>query len=504
MYPPLTRPCEPPAGIARISGTLRSQGIRCAVLDSNLEVLLELLNGPHHPADTWTRRAVRNLPSHMKTLKGRPAYAHFSRYQRAVLDLNRVIQSAVNSPPVKAGLANYQDRLLSPLRSADLIRSAERPEESPFFSYFQNRLSRVVEETSPASVGISLNFLSQALPAFAMIGFLRKNFPGLKMILGGGLVTSWLKRPGWQNPFSGFVDSLIPGPGEAPLLNLLGRQPSAEFYSLPDYEGFTLEDYFAPGFILPYSGSAGCYWHRCRFCPERAEGNPYRPIPPERISRDLDLLVRRNRPALLHLLDNAVSPALLKELIRRPPGVPWYGFVRITEDLSEPDFCRALKKSGCALLQIGLESGDPRVLEQLQKGIDLEIASRALGNLKEAGISTYVYLLFGTPAETEKEARKTLDFIARRSDQIGFLNLAIFNLPVHGPDTEGLATHPFYEGDLSLYSDFSHPRGWDRDRVRAFLEKEFKRHPAIAPIVRRDPPIFTSNHAPFFTTSFPF
>ncbi len=34
--------------------------------------------------------------------------------------------------------------------------------------------------------------------------------------------------------------------------------------------------------------------------------------------------------------------------------------------------------------------------------------------------------------------------------------------------------------------------------VRQFLDKEFKRHPAIAPILRRDPPIFTSNPAPFF------
>ena len=32
-----------------------------------------------------------------------------------------------------------------------------------------------------------------------------------------------------------------------------------------------------------------------------------------------------------------------------------------------------------------------------------------------------------------------------------------------------------------------------------FLEKTFKKHPAIAPIVKRTPEFFTSNHAPFFT-----
>ncbi|HYB19375.1 MAG TPA: radical SAM protein, partial [Thermodesulfobacteriota bacterium] len=209
-------------------------------------------------------------------------------------------------------------------------------------------------------------------------------------------------------------------------------------------------------------------------------------------------LITRKKPVLVHFLDNAISPALLNKLIDHPLGVAWYGFARLTDHLADLDFCLALKRSGCAMLQVGLESGDRGVLEQLQKGIDLHVASQALKNLKKAGINTYVYLLFGTPAETETEARRTLEFTIRHRDQIGFLNLAIFNLPSHGPEAEKLQVQKFYEGDLSFYSSFCHPRGWNRNLVRAFLEKEFKRHPAIAPILRRDPPIFTSNHAPFF------
>jgi hypothetical protein len=35
--------------------------------------------------------------------------------------------------------------------------------------------------------------------------------------------------------------------------------------------------------------------------------------------------------------------------------------------------------------------------------------------------------------------------------------------------------------------------------VRGFLEKTFKKHPEIRPVIQNDPPVFTSNHAPFFT-----
>jgi radical SAM superfamily enzyme YgiQ (UPF0313 family) len=158
----------------------------------------------------------------------------------------------------------------------------------------------------------------------------------------------------------------------------------------------------------------------------------------------------------------------------------------------------ALKRSGCAMLKLGLESGDQTVLDKLQKGIDLAMASQVLLNLEKAGIATYVYLLFGTPAETAVEARKTIAFVAQHAKAITFLNLAIFNMPLCGEQAGAYGTEHFYEGDLSLYTGFRHPTGWDRKLVRQFLESEFKRHSAVSGILKHDPPLFTSNHAAFF------
>ena len=110
--------------------------------------------------------------------------------------------------------------------------------------------------------------------------------------------------------------------------------------------------------------------------------------------------------------------------------------------------------------------------------------------------------IFGTPGETIREACHTLDFIVRHASAVTFLNLAIFNMPVGSPEAKQFQVQDFYEGDLSLYSDFIHPHGWGRRQVRQFLDREFRRHPAIAPILKRDPPIFTSNHAAFFTSGF--
>jgi hypothetical protein len=498
IYPPVAKPSEPPAGIARLAGALAAHNVPCRLLDANLEGLLFLLGQPLIATDTWSRRAHTHRDRHVGALRAPATYRSRDSYGRSVRDLNRVIARSSERFGAVAGLADYHHATLSPLRSDDLIAAAEQPGRNPFHAYFSERLRGLLHAGQRRMVGISLNYLSQALTAFAMIGFVRKEFPGLPVVLGGGLVTSWMKRPGWRDPFAGLVDHMVAGPGEGPLLELLGVQAAAHRHSVPVYDGLPVNDYLSPGLVLPYSASSGCYWNRCSFCPEKAEGNPYHPVPAPQARADIGSLVASNRPVLLHLLDNAVSPALMSSLADDPPGIPWYGFARIGPELMDLDACRELRASGCVMLKLGLESGDQGVLDRMQKGIDLETASQALRNLKAAGIAAYVYLLFGTPEENAAEARRTLEFTAAHGDAISFLNLAVFNMPRCGSEGRGYETGPFYEGDLSLYTGFRHPQGWDRGAVRQFLENEFKKHPAISAIVKNDPPVFTSNHAAFF------
>ncbi len=497
INPPLVKPSEPPPGLARLYGTLRTEGASCEVIDANIEGVLYLLGKDSTACDSWTTRAVRNRARNLDFIRSPQSRLNLDRYKRAVSDLNRLMgKSAESAGNAHLTLSNYQDLTLSPVRSRDLLQSAENYRANVFHDYFSKRISNAVELFSPDVIGISLNFLSQALTAFAMIGFIKARYASIRVVLGGSLVTSWGGKPGWDHPFEGLVDLVVSGPGEQPLLALSGIDRIARRRF--SYAPFLPGDYLSPGPILPYSASCGCWWNRCSFCPEKAEGVNYDPVPPKEAVLEAGELCSEHRPALMHFVDSAMSPALLKRLSENPPGLPWYGFARMTRMLADEDFCRALKAGGCAMLKLGVESGDQSVLDAEGKGMDLGLASKILASLKKSGIGTYVYLLFGAPSEAEAEARNTLDFTVRHAPFIDFLNLAVFNMPVNSPDAKRLATSPHYEGDLSLYTGFSHPKGWDRAKVRRFLESEFKRHPAIAAVLANDPPLFTSNHAPFF------
>ncbi|WP_084605154.1 B12-binding domain-containing radical SAM protein [Desulfonatronum thioautotrophicum] len=532
IHPPVAKVSEPPVGIAVLTGVLERAGVECSVLDLNLLGLEGLIRGPVSGDDVWTRRALRHRDENLRAIRHRDTYTDLDRYVRLVMDLNRLVErSAVNASASgrRISLTNYQDEALAPTRSQDLLRAAENPDANPFVPILAAQLTRAMDASQPMAVGFSLNYLSQALCTFALIGHIRKSWPDVRIILGGGLVTSWVGRLRggddvlggnpleflWkqgQGPtrsssssgcfdagfFGGLVDTLIAGPGEAGLLQLFDSMwPEKGDHGLPGYARFPLDDYFAPGRILPFAASRGCYWNRCAFCPEPAEGNRFIPMGHHRVVRDLRALSDLHHPMLIHMVDNAISPALLDALTEAPPGAPWYGFVRFSRRLTDPVFCRALRRAGCVMLKLGLESGSQSVLDQEGKGVELALAEVVLKSLKSAGIASYVYLLFGTPSESEVEARATLTLTARLSNEIDFLNVALFNLPLTGRARADVEILP-HADDLSLYASFRHPKGWDRRAVRRFLDREFRRHPAIAGILRRDPPFFTSNHAPFF------
>lgn len=112
-----------------------------------------------------------------------------------------------------------------------------------------------------------------------MIGFLRTRFPGLTLVLGGGLVTSWLRRPGWRNPFGGLVDHLVDGPGELPLLRLLGAEEPLCHQVPPAYDPLPLHDYLSPDWFCPTAPPAAATGTAVPSVPSGPRETPTAPAP---------------------------------------------------------------------------------------------------------------------------------------------------------------------------------------------------------------------------------
>jgi radical SAM superfamily enzyme YgiQ (UPF0313 family) len=498
IFPPVAKPCEPPAGVALLSAALKEQGLACEVVDANIEGLLYLIQSDIVPTDSWSKRALKNREQILSDLKNPDLYTNMDRYHQRVYDLNKLLSMSVDTHRFKISLSDYSDARLSSVNSTDLLKSAVLYRENPFYPFFETHLRQKVLASASPFIGISLCYLNQALVSFALAGWIKDNFTDKRLVLGGGLISSWMSRPDYNDPFKDLIDVSIRGEGEQPLLDLLGKKNSLKRHYVPDYDFVKPDLYLAPGNILPFRASIGCYWSKCNFCPEKAETRAYSSQRAAKVVSDLTVIDERYAPDYVHLIDNAVTPAVLKALSTRVFGFKWYGFVRFERELLDPAFCRGLKQSGCDMLKLGLESGDQAVLDQMNKGTHLEHASIILKNLHHAGILTFVYLLFGTGYEDEAAAFRTLDYVKAHQAYIDYLNLSVFNLPKFSEDAENLETQEFYHGDLSLYLNFTHPLGWDRRRVKHFIDKTVKKQMPVGSVVRKNPAFFSSNHAAFF------
>jgi len=517
IQPPALKPSEPPLGLAVLLGHLRASGLESGAIDANLDALLWLLDAGRlrtaagERPSTPVQRALNHRDRALAQLRSTGAVRSPERYRQAVLDLNRLL-GLYGSGDEQLTLGDYRHGSLSPFSPAALEHLAQGEAATLFAGYFARRLLPQIEALQPRCVALSINYLHQAQPGFELAGLLRRRFPQLQLVAGGGLITSWQQAlAGKQPPYP--FDRLVFGPGEEPLAALAaGREPRPDSPALrfiPDYSFARFAEYLSPAPVLPVSTSRGCYWQRCLFCPEAATPvHPYAAFDPQALPRQLAELAAACGVRHLHLTDNAVPVAALRALAAAPEamqGLSWYGFVRFEKALEDPGFVNALAKSGCRMLQLGLESGSQPVLDRLGKGIRLDAAARILANLHAAGIASYVYIMLGTPGETAEDAVLTRDFLQRHAAHIGYLNLAIMNLPrdsklLHEPAAFGIAATETIAADqpLSLYRRFHGSSDWNRASARRFLDRELLAVPAIRAIERRTPPLFTSSHACFF------
>lgn len=83
----------------------------------------------------------------------------------------------------------------------------------------------------------------------------------------------------------------------------------------------------------------------------------------------------------------------------------------IRADLIKREILRDMKESGCRWIGIGVESGDPRILNEIRKGVTIQQIKNAFEICHLEGIFTLGFFMIGYPTETNESFVKTLRLI---------------------------------------------------------------------------------------------
>ncbi len=185
--------------------------------------------------------------------------------------------------------------------------------------------------------------------------------------------------------------------------------------------------------------SRGC-WAKCIFCPNDAVfgnkklGRKIRFRSYESIAEEILQCIKDFGINHFSIEDEVfpVNKKLLHQLcyLFRRNNVTWNCNARV--DILNKDDLELMAKHGCLKLELGVESGSPRILSKIKKKINLDQVEQVFSWAKDAGILRTAYLMLGShPEETEEDIYLTKKLVQRIKP-----DLITFTIAVPYPGTE--------------------------------------------------------------------
>ena len=216
----------------------------------------------------------------------------------------------------------------------------------------------------------------------------------------------------------------------------------------------------------------GCPYN-CTFCETRQLwGTACRTFSPPRVMEEIKhLMANYGTKGIYFVNDNFTirkkETAELCALIRKNNlDIEWVCDTRV--DLISRDLLREMKAAGCKTICFGGESGSPRILEKVNKGVTLEQTEHALKMCREEGIHTSCSFMLGIPGETPSDWKATFKFVKKLDP-----DWCRFNVFVAVPGS-------------SLYDEVLQKGLYDRiDDFVAYVKTEYFNYETILEVQRR-------------------
>ena len=385
-------------------------------------------------------------------------------------DIGDLIKDAVTP---YFGFSRYAEKLAMSAHSFAPIEKALQQPENIIEIWLTGLLKDHVDRYRPDIVGITIPFPGNLYAGLKCGQFIKKNFPHVHVIAGGGFVNTELRELSEPAVFN-FLDFITLDDGEHPLLNILqllqgqknreeltrtfvrideevryiNDDKEADFHhaeiGCPDYSDLLLDNYLSlieianPMHRLWSDGrwnkltlAHGCYWHKCSFCDTTLDYIQRFDCASASLLVDrIERIIAQTGQTGFHFVDEAAPPGVLKdlalELLSRKISISWWTNVRF-ETAFTNDLCRLLAASGCIAATGGLEAASDRLLKLMNKGVTVRQAAQVCRNFNNAGIMVHAYLMYGFPTQTEQETIDALELVRQFFEQ-GLIQSAFWHL----------------------------------------------------------------------------
>lgn len=329
-----------------------------------------------------------------------------------------------------------------------------------YLDYYKKILPKI-KALKPDYIGVSINSSSQIVAGLTLSNMLKKE-TNAHVNIGGnffGRVVEALKER--KEFFELFADSVLVEEGEKPVIDLakyvnkeipieevsnlvylkndeVKVNPKAVPIKLNELnnislKGFELDKYLTPDIVLPFQTSKGCYWRKCSFC-DHDFGQHYNIKSIDKLVEQIKKVKEEYNITKFEFIDEAISPKYMEEMSKRfieeGLDVTYFCNARLESEFTQ-ELLEHAHKAGLRMVLWGVESGSKRIMELINKGVDIDNRLSILRNSRNAGICNFAFIFFGFPAETKEEARQTIKMVCDNADIINSYGKCAFTMGKH-------------------------------------------------------------------------
>lgn len=153
----------------------------------------------------------------------------------------------------------------------------------------------------------------------------------------------------------------------------------------------------------------------CNYCswPHVMFGHKIRKRDPQKIADEVEYCIKKYHLKSFKFFDDTFTcdkrhvKSVCEELIRRGIRTPWICNARV--DTLDEETMRLMKRAGCYLFKIGVESGSQEILDWTRKGTKLEQIRSFFRLMKGVGIQSFASFMVGYPQETPETIKQTFN-----------------------------------------------------------------------------------------------
>ena len=218
-------------------------------------------------------------------------------------------------------------------------------------------------------------------------------------------------------------DKIIHNP-DRPFEKNLDILPIPAYYLLPMEKYVSLESHFVQGGSkskeIPFFvmlASRGCSFN-CMYCPYPAIFGPWRGRSPGRVVDEMEILASDYKVQAIWFHDQTFSmfpeqaAEICDDIVKRKINVHWACETRA--DKLPSSLVKKMKRAGCSIIQVGVETGDTELVEKVGKrGNTIGSIEDSLRRVQNEGISLITNFIVGLPDDSWKTIQNTARFIKR-------------------------------------------------------------------------------------------